>query len=57
MYKVMKFTFSPKFRQLLYQQILAGLGAELDNYRLILGINVKEMMQDIHLSHLILKKY
>lgn len=53
----MCFTFSPKFRQLLYQQILAGLGAELDNYRLILGINVKEMMQNIHLSHLILKKY
>ena len=53
----MKFTFSPKFRQSLYQRILAGLGAELDNYRLILGITVKEMKQDIHLSHLIIKRY
>ena len=53
----MKFTFSPKFRQQLYQQLLHDLAAEIDIYRLICGINVKEMMTTLHISHPILKRY
>lgn len=53
----MKFTFSSKFRQSLYQQLLSGLGAEIDNYRTILGINVTELMTSLGISHLIIKRY
>ena len=52
----MKFTFSSNFSQSLYQQLLCYLGAEIDNCRLILGINVKELMTALHVSHPIIKR-
>lgn len=52
----MKFTFSPKFQKSLYQQFLCELGEEMEAYRLISGINVKDMMAALHISHPILKK-
>ncbi len=53
----MKFTFSSEFRQSLYQQLLQEIGAELDTYRLILGINVRELMTVLHVSHPHIKRY
>lgn len=53
----MKFTFSSKFRQPLYQQLLCDLGNEIDTYRILSGINVKELMTALHISHPIVKRY
>lgn len=53
----MKFSFSSNFRQQHYQQLLREIGAELDAYRLILGINVTEMMAALHVSHPVVKRY
>lgn len=47
----MKFTFSSRFRQSLYQQLLRDLGAEIDTYRQVCGINVRELMTALHVSH------
>jgi len=53
----MKYTFSKKFPQFLCQQILREVGTSLDNFRLIYGINVRELMAELHISHLIIKRY
>lgn len=53
----MRFTFSSKFRQSLYQRLLKELGGEIDDFRLICGCRVKRMMSDLHVSHQVLKKY
>jgi len=53
----MKFTFSSRFSQSLYQRLLRGIGAEIDTYRQISGITVKELMSDLHISYPIIKKY
>jgi len=55
--KHMKYTFSKKFPQFLCQQILREVGTSLDNFRLIYGINVRELMAELHISHLIIKRY
>jgi hypothetical protein len=52
----MKFTFSSRFRQSLYQQLLHAIAAEIDTYRQINGITVKELMSDLHISHPIVRK-
>lgn len=52
----MKFTFSPNFRQEHYQQLLRDLGVEIEAYRLISGINVRELMSALSISHPILKR-
>lgn len=53
----MRFTFSSKFRQSHYQVFLHELGNLTEIYRLVSGCSVKKMMADIHISHLVLKKY
>ena len=53
----MKFTFSPDFRTSLYQELLQRIGSEIDTYRQISGITVKEMMAAVHISHPVLKRY
>ena len=52
----MKFTFSSKFRQSLFKELLHELGAEMDTYRLITGSNIKDMMATLHISYPTLKK-
>lgn len=47
----MKFSFSPLFRQSLYEQLLRALGLEIDAYRQLSGITVKELMDHLHMSH------
>ena len=51
----MKFTFSSKFRKSLYQHLLRAIAAEIDTYRQISGITVKELMSDLHISYPIVK--
>ena len=51
----MKFTFSSRFRKPLYQKLLYAMGAEIDTYRQISGITVKELMTALHISHPVLK--
>ena len=53
----MKFTFSPRFHKSHYEQLLRELGDEIDTYRVISGGNVKDVMDTIHISHPVLKKY
>lgn len=53
----MLFSFSSKFRQSLYRQLLRALAAEIDTYRQICGINITDMMKGLHISHPILKRY
>ncbi|MBO5594329.1 MAG: hypothetical protein J5931_06975 [Prevotella sp.] len=53
----MKFSFSSKFPQRVCRQLLRALGAEIDNYRLILGVNVTELMTSLGISHPIIKRY
>ena len=53
----MKFTFSSNFRQPLYQQLLRDLGNEIDTYRILSGVNVKELMAALHISHPVVKRY
>ena len=53
----MKFSFSLKFRLSLYSRILKDLAKELDTYREISGTNLTEMMDAIHISYPILKKF
>jgi|GEM_PF-3463654 len=52
----MKFAFSPDFRLSDYQQLLGMIGAEINTYREISGISVKEMMADLHVGHAHIKK-
>ena len=52
----MKFTFSSKFCQLLYQRLLHAIAAEIDTYRQISGITVKDLMSDLHISYPMVKK-
>jgi len=52
----MKFAFSPDFRQSRYQQLLSVIGAEIDTYREISGITVKELMADLHVGHAVIKR-
>jgi hypothetical protein len=53
----MKFSFSPKFRQSFYRQILRELGDEIETYRMVSGCNITEMMSALNISYPILKKY
>lgn len=53
----MKFTFSSNFRQSLYQQLLSVIGAEIDTYRQISGITLSEMMDNLHMSYPIIKRF
>ena len=53
----MKFTFSSRFHKSLYEQLLRDLGGDINTYRIISGTNVKDMMEAIHISHPVLKKY
>ena len=53
----MRFTFSVKFRQDRCYAFLKEFGILIDDYRFQSGCNVKEMMADLHISHLVLKKY
>ena len=53
----MKFSFSPRFQKSFYEQLLRELGEEIDTYRVISGSNVKDMMDALHISHPVLKKY
>jgi len=52
----MKFSFSPKFRQSFYGQLLRELGDEIETYRIISGCNITEMMSALNISYPILKK-
>ena len=52
----MKFAFSPDFRLSDYQQLLGMIGAEINTYREISGISVKELMADLHVGHAHIKK-
>lgn len=52
----MKFTFSSNFDTTRYQQLLTALAAEIDTYRQISGITIKELMSNLHISHPLLKK-
>ena len=51
----MKFTFSSKFMQHLYARMLRDIAAEIETYRLISGVTVRELMADLHISHAIIK--
>lgn len=51
----MKFSFSPAFRQSLYQSLLRALGFEIDTYRQLSGITVKELMASLHMSHFMVR--
>ena len=53
----MKFTFSSRFLLSLYQQLLHAIAAEIDTYRQISGITVKDLMSDLHMSYPMVKKY
>ena len=53
----MKFSFSEKFRLSFYAELLRDLSTEVDTYRVIYGINIKDMMADIHISYPSLKVY
>lgn len=53
----MKFSFSKNFRLPLYAQLLQEVAAEIDTYRELAGINVTDMMTELHISHPTLKKY
>lgn len=53
----MKFTFSSNFRQSLYQLLLSVIGAEIDTYRQISGITLSEMMDNLHMSYPIIKRF
>ena len=55
--RLMRFTFSAKFRQDRCHALLKDLGSVIDDYRLQSGCNVKEMMAELHISHPVLKKY
>lgn len=55
--KLMRFTFSVKFRQDRCYAFLKEFGILIDDYRFQSGCNVKEMMADLHISHPVLKKY
>ena len=39
-----------------YQQLLGMIGAEINTYREISGISVKELMADLHVGHAHIKK-
>ncbi len=52
----MKFSFSPDFCQSHYQHLLGIIGTEIDTYREISGITVKELMCNLHVGHAIIKK-
>lgn len=51
------FGFSKQFRLSTYEGILSAVGAEIEAYRMIAGINIKDMMAELHISHPILKKF
>ena len=53
----MKFTFSSRFHKSLYEQLLRDLAGDINTYRVLSGSTVKEMMDTIHISHPVLKKY
>ena len=51
----MKYSFSQHFKQPLYKSLLHDMGRELEDYRILSGSWVKEMMTDLHISHRMLK--
>ena len=53
----MKFGFSKEFRLHHYANILRELAAEIETYREISGLNITDMMVEMHISYPTLKKY
>ena len=53
----MKFTFSPQFHRSSYEQLLRDLGGMINTYRVISGSSIKDVMDTVHISYPILKKY
>lgn len=53
----MKFSFSKNFRISMYAQLLQEIAAEIDTYRELAGINITDMMTELHISYPTLKKY
>ena len=53
----MKFTFSSRVHKSLYEQLLRDLAGDINTYRVLSGSTVKEIMDAIHISHPVLKKY
>ena len=52
----MRFSFSKDFDLALYQRLLRNLASEIDTYRLVCNVNVRDIMESVHISHKTLKK-